>query len=278
MNANMTLTMDGLIGMLDIATHGSEAIERFTHYLEECGIRGEPLTMGNNPDALKAIVPNLSGELGQRAAAAIKAAEKTSESQLVKFGQSKYLKPLLEEGKLRIQPASSFSDPKHNNAVGDDEVARTFKMAINSEELLEIITKHGLPREAAGQDSLEIKIEYFSDYWVTCFGAVPTPRMAVDFAADSMLAIYDLREFRRRTRNAFRKATDYHSMKDGPVKYFDPYLPNCDFRAIPLIKPFKYYYQNEYRFFWLPTKPTVKLEFIEIEMGSIADISELITW
>jgi hypothetical protein len=58
--------------------------------------------------------------------------------------------------------------------------------------------------------------------------------MAVDFEADSMVAVLDKDEFYRRLRRAFREKMDYSSMKHGPVQYFDPYLPNCNFETCQL--------------------------------------------
>lgn len=277
-NVILTLTLDGKVAPLDMKEYGSEAMERWTHYLEESSLRGLPLEPGMTGMRLKETIPDFAGDLAKRAAAALLGATRCHKADLVKFGKAKYFRPLLEEGKLRIQGASSFSDPQHNRAVGDNELARSFKLAIRGEELLKLITRHGLPREAAQRNDLEINVEYFTDYWVTCFTTVLQPRLALDFGADAMLAVFDKREFRRRLRNAFRAVSDYHIMRDGPVQYFDPYLPRCDFRAIPLIKPFKYYYQHEYRFFWLPKTPAKRLEYVEVEMGDLSDIAELVTW
>lgn len=277
-NINLTLTLEKQIGLLSIQDFGSEAMERWTHYLEECSLRGFRYEDGMKQMRVKDAVPDLLGDLGERASAALRAEGGLKTAQLLKFGKAKYLTPLIEEGKLRIQPASSFSDPLHNAAVGDNETTRSFKMAISGEKILDLMTEHGLPRDMANRDDLEIHVQYFTDYWMTCFGRALQPRMAVDFDADSMVAVLNKDEFYRRLRRAFREKVDYSSMKHGPVQYFDPYLPNCNFKAIPLIKPLKYYYQHEYRYFWLPSEPVDRLDFVDIEMGPLGDICRLITW
>lgn len=260
---------------------GSEAMERWTHYLEECAVRGVGYEYAMKQMMVKEAFPDLIGDIGKRASAALAALQEEgnlSKAQLFKFGKSKYLTQLIEKGKLRIQPASSFSDPKHNTAVGDNEITRSFKMAISGNKILELLTKNGLPREMADQNNLEIDIKYFTDYWMTCFCLYPKPRMAVDFEADSMISFFNKEEFYRRLRLAFQEKTSYSLMEHGSVEYFDPYLPDCNFKAIPLIKPLKYYYQHEYRFFWLPSEPVDRLEFVDIEMGPLDDICRLITW
>lgn len=278
LNVNLTLDYEGKIGLLLPTEFGSEAIERFTHYLEECGLRKLPITLGNNPNALKEIVPNLTGEVGIRASAKIGAAETARKASLFKFGKMKWMSQLLTDGVMRIQPASSFATTTHNIAVKDNEIARSFNVAISKHELAELFFKNGVSGVAIQEDRFEIQVEYFSDYWLTCFCRLPAARMAVDFNAEAMLAIHDANEFHRRLRNAVRKVQEYSSMRNGNVRYFDPYLPDCDIRNIPLIKPFNYYYQHEFRYFWLPPHPAKILEPIDISMGSLKDIAELVYW
>ena len=277
-NVNMTMTLDGKIGILSIQEDGSEAIERFTHYMEECSLRRIFPLMGDKQGDLKESMPDILGERGQAAAKAISAISRMKDVKLFKFGKAKYLELLLNEGKLRIQPASSFLAPFHNKAVGDNEIIRSFKMAFTKQEILRLIAEKGLPKELSAKEYLEINIEYYTDYWVTCFARTLSPRLAVDFEADALIAIYDLPKFQTRLKKAFRQANGYHGLREGRVDYFDPYLPRCDFREVPLIKPFQYYYQKEYRFYWLPRKPSQKLQYVDLEMGNLEDICEMVRW
>ena len=63
---------------------------------------------------------------------------------------------------------------------------------------------------------------------------------------------------------------------DGPVVYVDPLLPRTTQIFIPLAKHFRYTYQEEYRFYWVPSQFHKKLEYIDIQIGSIREIAELI--
>lgn len=274
LNVNLSVTEEAKIGLLLPQTFGSEAMERWTHYLEECSLRGFDYVQGMKDMRVKDAVPDLLGDNGRRAAKAIKELKVADKGQLFKFGKAKYLSALLNEGKLRIQPASSFASPQHNAAVGDTETVRSFKVVVSAEDLLNRSIADGAQMNA----QLEFTITSFTDYWITCFGRSLQPRMAVDFEADSMLVVYNSEEFRRRLRKAVRNVTDYSKMGHGPVKYFDPYLPTFDIRNIPLIKPFKYYYQHEFRYYWLPVEPAAELTFIDVEMGTLHDICDLVAW
>ena len=277
-NVNLTTNSEAKISLLHPQKFGSEAMERWTHYLEECSLRGFDYEQRMMKMRVKEAIPDLLGTNGRRAAKAIHESQTANAGKLFKFGKSKYLLPLINEGLLRIQPASSFASPQHNVAVGDTETARNFKVSLSAKELSDWAAKSGLPGEFENSAQLEFSITSFTDYWLTCFGQSLQPRMAVDFDADAILVVRNAEEFRRRLRKAVRKVTDYKKMGHGPVKYFDPYSPNCDIRNIPLIKPFKFYYQHEFRYFWLPVEPTNQLKYIEVEMGNLNDLCELVTW
>ena len=273
-NATMRTTLEGKMSLLPIKGSGSIPIQRFQHYISECSLRGIDF-----PEAMAHLkvyenLPDPLDDNGRRAAKAIREFKAADKAQLFKFGKGKYLSPLLNEGKLRIQPASSFASPQHNAAVGDTETTRSFKVSVSEADLQNQLTADGSIVNA----QLEFTISSFTDYWMTCFGKSLQPRMAVDFEADSMLVVYNTEEFRRRLRKAVRSVTNYSKMGHGAVKYFDPYLPNCDIQNIPLIKPFKYYYQHEFRYYWLPIEPVSELKFIEVEMGSLHDICDLVAW
>jgi len=65
-------------------------------------------------------------------------------------------------------------------------------------------------------------------------------------------------------------------MREGPANYVDPLLPRSADVFVPLCKHFRYSYQEEYRFCWLPSPPVQKLSYVDIRLGSLADIAELV--
>ena len=67
-------------------------------------------------------------------------------------------------------------------------------------------------------------------------------------------------------------------METCPVLYVDPFnivAPKTD-TEIHFGKNFRYAYQKEFRFVWIPKNPTC-LKEIYLSIGDISDISEIIT-
>jgi hypothetical protein len=65
-------------------------------------------------------------------------------------------------------------------------------------------------------------------------------------------------------------------MRHSQAEYIDSLLPTTHNIFVPFAKHFKYAYQNEHRFCWLPPIPTPKVEDIDVQIGSLKDFSELI--
>jgi hypothetical protein len=63
---------------------------------------------------------------------------------------------------------------------------------------------------------------------------------------------------------------------DARANYVDPLLPKSPKIFVPISKPFGYTYQDEYRFWWMPKPALAKLDPVDIQIGSLADVAELI--
>jgi hypothetical protein len=66
------------------------------------------------------------------------------------------------------------------------------------------------------------------------------------------------------------------TMQNGPIVYVDPLLPTTDQLFVPLVKHFKYTYQDEYRFCWLPPTRIPRVKYVDVQTGSLKDFSDLI--
>jgi hypothetical protein len=67
--------------------------------------------------------------------------------------------------------------------------------------------------------------------------------------------------------------TDQDPIKDA-AKTFEESDTNGD--LFGFAKPFGYSYQDEHRFCWIPTNPSMQLSHLDIEIGSLRDFSDLI--
>ncbi len=108
------------------------------------------------------------------------------------------------------------------------------------------------------------------------------PKLFSDFDADSCIVIYDLHKFAQRVFVAARQilpAFEWHGVCRS-VRYFDPYFPpsGSDPSFDPFTsKHFRYAYQNEVRFTWLPeTLARPLAPELYLELGDISDICQLI--
>ena len=66
-------------------------------------------------------------------------------------------------------------------------------------------------------------------------------------------------------------------IKSGPVNYIDPVRPPSRLIDVAMSKHFRYSYQKEHRFVWLPTEPTHSLPHLDVEIGGLEEYAELIT-
>lgn len=123
---------------------------------------------------------------------------------------------------------------------------------------------------------LDLRIRFGTDYWVYCLSRTLEPRLFVDFEANSCVVLRDSNEFRRRLTLAMHKCLPdaVHSRDDA--NYIDPLLTSTLRVFVPLAKHFRYTYQNEYRFVWVPQLKTPRVSPIDLTLGSLKDIADFI--
>jgi hypothetical protein len=114
MNNLVVLTDCGKLSPLPLDKNGAVLTELFTHVSEEFALRFGPYPNGYDEGFLKdARIPNPSLPTAPKACNAVKQLKLDPGEYLIKYGKQKYLKPLLEEGELRINGVDlgSFSPP-----------------------------------------------------------------------------------------------------------------------------------------------------------------------
>jgi hypothetical protein len=98
----------------------------------------------------------------------------------------------------------------------------------------------------------------------------------VDFDATACVVIKDPSEFGRRLRAIDAKYFPCCDSQDGQVNYVDPLLPKTAKLFVPMSKHFRYEYQREHRFIWLPPPVTGPISFVDVTLGPLTDIADLI--
>lgn len=264
---------NALIGLLPVNT--SDFMRKFTHLLEEYEARG-----GQPPaEVIQAARAPLSRYFENGPPIAVKMFDGYQPPQspfLVKYGRREFLEPMLGEGRIRICPASYYSNDTHNAAVRDDEISRVFCFPTYEERLKGLdsvpIQNFRIPIE---DDDIVLPVET-NDYYLLSLCNDIYYRMPTDFDADAALIIRDPERFVQRVISAFLLLRPGWEPLFGPVTYYDPYRDYTAWKRPEMAKPFGYSYQREFRIAFKarqrPPRPLTP-EFLSI--GSMADFAEI---
>jgi len=253
-------------------------MERTTHCLEEMKLRYGPYPAGwQRREILHSeTFPNFISELGQKAAKRLSSMGLKRGDVFIKFGKRTYMEPLYESGTLRIQPATFFAKTDHNGAVRDDELRFKMSLALSRAEMVKLVTNpEDVPSDAPDQ-RVDVDFQSPTDFWLYCVTNSVAPRLFVDFEADSCVIIRDRSQFRQMLAEAGMNRMGGSTMQQGSAMYVDPLWPKTAEIFIPLVKHFGYSYQDEHRFYWLPATPCPKVSYVDVQIGSLKNFSDLV--
>jgi hypothetical protein len=271
------LQTDAKIGLPALGPVGIRWMVLWTHVLEEMNLRHGPYPNGFTRDILHSEpYPNFAGELARKAASVLASRGVSSENALIKYGEPEHMIWLHEEGRLRVQAASFYSKPDHNGAVRDDELSLQVSLNLRRDDIIRVVgNPQDVPLDLPAQ-RLDVAYRHPTDYWLYCATASVEPRHFVDFNYTACTVIKNREEFIRRlqaVQDAYFPGTSRHS---GPAVYIDPLLPSTAKIFLPMSKHFRYAYQDEYRFAWQPRRATSELSHMDVKLGSLQDISEVV--
>lgn len=197
--------------------------------------------------------------------------------QLYKFGEARYLEPMLRDGSLRVFPAAYYKDPSLRRAQQDDELER--KVILDGSKLqLTHTAQDGTKRPIHATGKATFTRKSASNFYVWCTSTTFDPRLFDDFGADACLIIHDAGAFIERMHAAMEAALPGWPGCTILVHYYDPVRPG-DTLLSPRDKEFSFAYQREYRFLWDPpfTEPARKrLDHKDLRLGSLEDIAVLL--
>ena len=249
----------------------------WTHVLEEFCIRYGPNPAGFTTGFMKDIrIPNPGSPLAAKAANAVKTTSFPQGDYIFKYGKFKYLQQALNEKKIRISPASSYDDPSLNPAIRDEELELSI-YPLPSE--LKMKTYNGKTGEYRGDihpENFVYTTRSKTNYYVYCLSLSFAPRLFLDFDSDACLVIRKPNEFQEMILSIFESKMQNWSGVGKRVVYIDPL--NCPMVDIDVFcsKHFRYAYQKEYRFIWLPSDPEQYLDHIWIELPDMIDYCYLV--
>jgi hypothetical protein len=270
------LQADGKTGFLPLEPDGKHWYELIEHVQEEYGRR-----KANPPDGfLKgALVPNPTTPIARAAIRAIRSTSVPPEgTYLVKLGKREHMLDFYKRGRLKISPASSYSDPSLNLAVRDDELSIS-TYGLQSEVLIEAFDPNTGERLMATHPigNMTYTSRTRTDYYVYCMGVSLDFRLFGDFGYNACVIVREHAAFEDRLSRAIDAELPGWGGIAGPVRYIDPFDCKKDDIDVYFTKHHKYWYQREYRFACLPQgHPASALKPFFVELGSMRDICRLV--
>jgi hypothetical protein len=274
----LVLTDKAKIGLPPINQRGLEWMEMFIHVLEEMQLRHGPFPAGFTRNIFHSEpFPDFASQLAQKAVKAFKGRNLAPGSVLMKYGKREYMERLLQLGSLRIQPASYFTRTDLNGAVRDDERRLPLSVALSRDDIRKIVLNPQDVPEVIPDQRVDVVFASPADYWIFCVTESVEPRLFVDFEADACVILRDRKLFTDRLQRTALRALGKVRCQGGPIDYIDPLLPKNAEIFLPMAKHFGYAYQAEYRFAWFPIDPVPELKPVDLSLGSIGDIADLIT-
>ena len=267
------LNDEGKIGLRPINEEGENWMTLFIHIMTEMDLRKASFPDGFLKDApiVKPTWPEIP-----KPVKAIKEISLNGDY-LVKYGEQRYLRPLLEKGILRIAPASSYSDPSLNLARKDSELEVSILLD-PSETTVERVNEETLEPERAIEviGNLTTTTSCSSDYYVYCLAMEYNARFFDDFEADCCLIIHQPIKFVERLyKEVSNKLPGWTGRATG-VTYYDPLRIERMPSSVFFQKHFRYAYQREYRIVLLPPKPIKQPEPLFLELGSLEEFCDLV--
>jgi hypothetical protein len=197
---------------------------------------------------------------------------------LVKLGKSKYLKSDFRLGRWRISPASSYaeSDPSLSLAQRDSELELSTFLPKQKLRVFDGKTRL-FKGEMEPLGNVKVRSQSLTDYYVSCMTKQLDLRLFDDFDADCVIIVHKPTEFAERVFSAAKRVLPSWAGAFGDVKYIDPYRPPKDDVDIFRCKDFRFCYQKEVRFAWLPSELVQgKLDHLYLGLGDTSDICQYV--
>jgi hypothetical protein len=186
----------------------------------------------------------------------------------VKYGEREHLEAALRHGKLRIAPASKYGDSSLNRAIRDDE--------IHAQVDLDPIFWPGPPGTFGPGERIGVTLSLRSNYYVYCLSTVVATRLLLDFNYDACLLVRDPNAFVARVEQATASRLKHWLFRSEEVQYYDPLDISPAEVQICNWKHSRYAYQREHRLWWIPPNHVSELPHLDIEVGNLSDIAEVL--
>lgn len=184
---------------------------------------------------------------------------------LYRYDQRRYLDSIISDGSIRLRPASNFDELDGDSARRDAECA---KSAFLPGKHTHVTSADGRRIAVLGDVKRKVGLP---NYYLFCMATDWDRELAGDFSgSDGCLVISNTAEFISRIESVGRIEFPNWLFHHNPVEYFDPSESFAGERIDPaLSKDFKFAYQREYRFVWMPPSGISPNGFRFLRLGSL---------
>jgi hypothetical protein len=190
---------------------------------------------------------------------------------IFRYGELKYMKLIVDEGIIRISPASEYKNGNASDPRTDDEINKhRWELGDKIKIITQGVKEHSIIGDMKRTSSTS------NNYYTLCCSCDFEPTIFNEFNYDSCVVIRNPEEFAIRLEKAAKKQLPGWYFHHNPTEYFDPHvLTKNQHVSATMSKDFSYAYQMEYRFVWHPLNNGNAEEYIEVNIGSLKDICEL---
>lgn len=190
---------------------------------------------------------------------------------LFRYDRRVQIESLVNDGTIRIRPASDFKKLESDRARQDEECTkRAFVPGANAS----IATRDGRNMPIVGDVEKSVSMP---DYYVFCTTCDWGQDLFAEFeGADTCAVIKGVEEFMQRIEQAAAQQLPNWYFHHNPVEYFDPYeRVNNECLEAAMSKDFRFAYQREYRFLWFPQNGELPDGFKYLSLGSLRKFAEI---
>lgn len=189
---------------------------------------------------------------------------------IFRYGKRKYMRQMVEQGRVRFSPAELYEGEENNAARRDDEL---HKHSYMPGQYITIRRESGEVTKPIGDIKRTVQ---GPSYHLVCFSCVWNVELFEDFQADTCVAVIAPEEFAKRLEVAGELVFPGWYFYHNPVQYFDPYkIQKDEVINSATSKDFRLAYQNEYRILWsqMEAAPIDGFQFVDI--GPAQDIMKM---
>lgn len=188
---------------------------------------------------------------------------------LFRYGERQHMQPFVEQGRIRVSPASDYSLCLGDAARHDEEF---HKHSYLPGEYTRIVAQDGRTMRVIGDAQRTVSLP---NYFILCMSCNWDTDLFDDFGADCCVVIRDAKTFAHRLEVASKVELAGWYFHHNPVHYFDPYemRPQEAFNA-GMSKDFRFAYQREYRFIWFHTGGSEASGYKYFDLGPLDEIAK----